>query len=1066
MKHHQKKALNYSPFFQKGLFYLFLSFFYMEIGAQTTDAQTWIRGTVSDENGESLIGVSISIKGSSKGTVTDTEGAFTISAPGNATLVFNYIGMQPVEEVIHNRKTIHVVMSVDKKDLEEVVVIGYGSVKKRDLTGSVSSVKTSDINMTTSSSIGHALKGKAAGLSVIQNSAQPGGGLDILIRGAGSVNASNKPLYIVDGFPVAQLDQLTSNDDRLDPGTQSVLNFINPNDIASIEVLKDASATAIYGSRSANGVVLITTKRGGEGKTTLSYGASYGIQKHANIFDLYNLKDWMVAKNNASWDFWMFENTVYPYGSRPLEEAMQFPKNGVAYKLPYTDTQIANAGEGTDWVDLITRTGSIQQHNLNIRGGNTQTQFLVSFNYFNQQGIIKNSDLKRYTGKLNLDHAVNKFLTMEMNLIASRVDNNNRALGDEKWEKSGLLRAAVQMGPHIQAIDEDGKYPINPMLPTQPNPYSLLNVKDAGRTNRLLANAAFTVKPLDGLSVKLNAGTDIAYQDRKTYMPKSTLWGEIFKGKAGISHGENEQYLLEATANYLKTINQIHRIGLLAGVSHEKFINRNHYLENNDFITDAFEWNSMQSGTGVKAVTSSAWEKEMQSFFSRLNYTLLDRYLLTATFRADGSSVFARNHKWGYFPSVALAWNVKEEEFMQNVPVISFLKGRVSYGQTGNSDIGENAFAAYNAAAAWNKVDKSQIIGVFQSRLENPDLKWETTTELNIGLDWGLFNGRISGTFESYYRVISDLLNNKLLNVYQPVSFVIANIGKTQSRGFEATINTRNLVGNNFSWSTDFTFSTYRDRWLERTADWKSAVYQNITDPIRPIYSRIGERILQTGETPPASQPDLRPGQIVIKDVDGYLRDNNGDQVVQNGLFVRTGTPDGIIDDADVQLIGTTDPGFIMGLNNRFHWKNFDFAFDLNGLFDRIMVDPTYMELGASADGIAQYGYNGLRILDKRWMPEKPSTTYPSSFYGWSNYGYGDWFYQKAWFVRLQSVSLGYTFPVPPAMKKIVSSLRIYADANNLYTFTPYTGLDPETDVYAAAYPNARTYTIGLDIRF
>ncbi|MDR2806367.1 MAG: TonB-dependent receptor [Dysgonamonadaceae bacterium] len=1026
-----------------------------------------VNGTVSDEKGESLIGVSITVKGTSIGAVTDVDGAFAINAPGNATLVFGYLGMKPVEEAINNRQMIHVIMRSDNNDLEEVVVIGYGTVKKRDLTGSVSSVKASDIDLTASASIGHALKGKAAGLSVIQNSAQPGGGLDILIRGAGSVNASNKPLYIVDGFPVAQLDPLSSNNDRLNPGTQSVLNFINPNDISSIEVLKDASATAIYGARAAHGVVLITTKRGSEGKTTINYNASYGVQEHANIFDVYNLNDWMVAKNTASWDYWMFDNAVYPYGSRTLEDAMTYPKNGVAYKLPYTDTQIGNAGEGTDWVDLITRTGSIQQHNLNIQGGSNQTRFLMALNYFDQQGIIKNSGLQRYTGKLNLDHTINNYLTAEVNILASRTDNNNRALGAEKWEKSGLLRAAVQMGPHIQAIDENGNYPINPMLPTQPNPYSLLNVKDEGRMDRILANASLTIKPLDGLSIKLNGGTDIAYQKRNTYMPKSTLWGQIFNGKAGISAGENEQYLLEATANYLKTIRTIHRFGLLVGASHEQFTNSSHYLENNDFITDAFEWNSMQSGTGVKGLNSSAGENKMKSFFTRINYTLMERYLLTATFRADGASVFAKNHKWGYFPSVALAWNVTEEKFMDNLrSTFSLLKGRISYGQTGNSDIGGNAFAAYYAATAWNNVDKSQVIGVFQNRLENPDLKWETTTELNIGLDVGLLNGKISGSFEFYNREISDLLNTQSLNAYQPISQVIANIGKTQSRGFEATINTKNVTNKNFSWATDFTFSTYKDRWLERTADWKPTVYQNVNDPIRAIYSRIGERILQTGETPPASQPDLKAGQIVIKDIDGYLRDNNGDPVVENGRFVRAGQPDGIIDDADVQLLGTTDPGYIMGLNNRFRWKNFDFSFDLNGLFDRIMMDPTYMELGASADGIAQYGYNGLRVLDKRWMPEKSSTIHPSSFYGWSNYGYGDWFYQKAWFIRLQSVNLGYTVPIRSAMKKVFSSIRIYIDANNLYTLTPYTGLDPETDVYAAAYPNARTYTIGFDIRF
>ena len=1040
--------------------------FFLFIGG--ISAQTTITGIVSDENGETLVGVNVVVKGTRTGTVTDLNGSYSISAFNNSTLVFSYIGMRTSEEEVKNRRTINVTLYEERKELDELVVIAYGTVKKRDLTGSVASVKTSDIDLTSSTSIGHALKGKVSGLSIVQNSAQPGGGLEFRVRGAGSLESKNDPLYIVDGIPIAQLDPLGTDNTRLDPGTQSVLNFINPEDIASIEVLKDASATAIYGSRAGHGVILITTKKGSEGKTTVNYGASYGIQKHSNIFDLYNLQEWMAARNKSSWDKWMYENRVDPYGPRTLNEAMTFPRNGLAYKLPYTDLQIQNAGEGTDWVDLITQIGSIQQHNLSVQGGSSQTKFFVSLNYLNQEGIIKNSGIERYAGKFSLDHEINKYVKMGLNVMASRTDNNNRALGDRTYEHSGLLRAAVQMGPHIQAIDEDGNYPINPELPTQPNPYSLLNVKDISRMDRLLANANVTIEPISGLSVKLSGAADIAYQSRNTYMPKSTLWGQIDQGYATINQSANDQYLLEATVNYLKTINENHRFGFLAGMSYEQFNNSSHYLDNRDFITDAFLWYSMQSGVGAKSVRSSGSEDKMQSFFTRLNYTLMGRYLLTATFRADGASIFAENHKWGYFPSVALAWNMGEENFIKNLNTpLSMLKWRVSYGQTGNSTgLGNSAYAAYSAYSAWNAIDKSKIIGVFPSRLENPNLKWETTTEFNIGLDVALFDGKISGSFELYNRVISDLLNFKSLNVYQDISRVIANIGKTQSKGFEASINTKNITTENFRWATDFTFSMYRDLWLERTNDWKPAVYEREKDPIRPIYSFRADHIMQIGEMPPSSQDYLVPGQIVLKDLNGYLRDEYGDPLVENGRFVRTGAPDNTVDEADMQLIGTTDPGFIAGLNNRFWWKNIDFSFDMNGLFDRIMQDPTYLDFGACADGIGQFGYNGLRILDKRWTPENPSTKYPSSFYGWDNARPGDWFYQKAWFIRLQNVTIGYTLPNTPVLKKLFSSVRIYANANNLYVFTPYTGLDPETDVYTAAYPNARTFTFGFDIRF
>ena len=367
-----------------------------------------ISGVVTDKKGESIIGATVMVKGDKTGTITDMNGNFSLdNISDQSTLTVSYIGYASMEVRVGSQKTLMIQLEEDAKDLEELIVIGYGVVKKRDLTGAVSSVKASDMNIVTSSSIGSALKGKAAGLSIRQNSAQPGGGLDILIRGAGSVNANNEPLYIVDGFPIAALNPLGSTDLRLDPGTQSVLNFVNPNDIASVEVLKDASSTAIYGARAANGVVLITTKRGISGKTIVNYTTSTAIQKHTNIFDVYSLKEWMNAKNNSSWDMWMWENQVIPYGGRTLEQAVSSPKNGVAYDLPYDDNEISNAGKGTDWVGLVTRDGSIQQHNISVQGGTDQTKYMISLNYYDNKGIIKNSEMKRYTGKINLDQNIN-----------------------------------------------------------------------------------------------------------------------------------------------------------------------------------------------------------------------------------------------------------------------------------------------------------------------------------------------------------------------------------------------------------------------------------------------------------------------------------------------------------------------------------------------------------------------------------------------------------------------------------------------------------------------------------
>ncbi len=1040
----------------------------------TLSGRVDISGSVTDESGEALPGVSVVVKGSTQGVLTNAKGVYNLkNVPANGSLVFTYVGMKSLEVAIEKQKQIDVSMSYESKEIDELVIIGYGTVKKRDLTGSVASVKMTNVNTISTASVMQALKGKIAGLSIIQNSAQPGGGLDILVRGGsgGSRYTDDTPLYVIDGVPALALDQPGSNNERLNAGTQSILNFINPNDVASVEVLRDASATAIYGARAAAGVILITTKRGETGKPLVSYSSSFALQKHSNIFDVFSLKEWMEEKNIASWDFWMFDNGVIPYGNRTLEIAMKYPKNGVAYELPYDDNDIAQAGEGTDWVNLVTRDGSIQQHNLSLRGGSSMTQYLLSLNYFDHQGIIKNSGIKRYSTRLNFDQTINRIFKAGINLTLNRVESDNTPLGEEQYEKSGLIRSAVQMGPHIKAIDENGNYPINPLLPTQPNPYSLLLVTDESRSDRLLGNFFVTIEPLKNLIFKLNAGTDLAYQTRNTYMPKATLHGGLAGGEAGISHKNSQSFLADIHGTYTFDLNKIHRFTIMAGGSAEKIVSNSHFLGNNKFLTDGFKWYNLQSGEGTRRVESSGEENQVRSVFSRINYSLMDRYLFTGTFRIDGASVFAKNHKWGYFPSLAFAWNMAEEPFMEFAkPTLDMLKLRLSYGETGNSNIRENAFFTYYAQHAWNDGTKKPQTGVFTLQLENPDLKWETTAVYNAGINLSLFNSKVDFSFDYFRRGTYDLLHPKELNSYHDVSFVMSNIGKMQGSGFEITLNTKNFSRKNFTWQSDFTLSLYENHWLEREPDWKPNIYENINDPKYPRYGYVAERILQIGDPLPEAQPNLLPGQIVLKDLNGYKRDLNGDPIFENGRFLLTGGPDGMIDEADIQLLGSYDPGPVMGLTNRFTLYDFDFSFDFNAVLGRKMADPTYLAYGASADGIAQYSYNGLRILKKRWMPENPSTTIPSSFYGWEktggSKGPGNWFLQDAWYIRLQSITLGYRVPIKGALQNVFSSLRFFADASNLFVFTPYTGLDPETDSYAAAYPNARTFTVGIDVKF
>ncbi|MGM5468968.1 SusC/RagA family TonB-linked outer membrane protein [Flavobacteriaceae bacterium LMO-SS05] len=1025
-----------------------------------------ITGTVTDEAGVPLPGATVLIKGTTTGASTDFDGKFSIVVKdGATTIVFSYVGFVTQEVLIEGKSVIDVVLVTDNTSLDEVVVIGYGTQRRKDVAGAISTVKSEELVLSSSSSIGDVLRGKVSGMQITQNSAQPGGGLDILIRGAASINASNQPLIVIDGFPITEFQQ-PGTGNRYNGGTQSILNSFNPNDIESISVLKDASATSIYGARAANGVILLTTKKGKTGKVQVDYSSSYSYQAYNDSFDVLSLPEWMQLRNDAARENWEFQNRVFPYSSKTLEEAMANPVNGIPFSRFYSDDQINNAGSGTDWLSLITRDGSTQQHNLSLRGGTESTKYYLSGNLYEQKGVLKNSAFDRASLRFNLDQKINDYVSLGMNLTMSRINNENSQLGGDQFENSGLIRSALQYGPHIKAIDEFGGYPINPDNALEPNPFSLLTITDQGTIDRTLTNFFVEVKPLAGLVARVQMGIDKGYSNRNTYLPRTTLWGALENGKASIANNKKNDELLDITLNYSKIINDDHNFNFLVGYSRQKYRSESSSVGNSDFITDAFLWNNINAGGGTKVVGSSKNEDNLVSYFGRLNYVYKDRYILTTTLRRDGSSVFAKNNRFAIFPSVALGWNAAEEPFMKNShDQISQLKFRVGYGETGNADIGSNAFAAYFAQPAYLNPDESILIGVFPSRLENPDLKWETTKETNIGLDFEFIKGRLSGSVEVYNKEISDLLQIKPINSYNEINFVWANIGSTQSRGVELTFNTVNIDSENFNWNSTLTFSKFKDRWKERASDWKPAIYQNADDPIRSQYSYLSDGVMQIGEIVPA-QPDLFPGQIKIKDVNGYSRDGGGNPIVDaDGRFIATGAPDGIIDDADIVLLGSSDPDFIAGFSNSISYKNFKLNFHFNGMFGRQIVDQTDFALGVTAIGVATNGRNALRNVSDRWTPDNPTNTRPASHFGFTRYSSGDFFLQDAWFIRLQNLSLSYELP-KKWIGKVINSAAIRFDAQNLFVITPYDGVDPETDAYVAAYPNVKTYTIGLDLKF
>ncbi|MBO9683740.1 MAG: SusC/RagA family TonB-linked outer membrane protein, partial [Flavisolibacter sp.] len=953
-------------------------------------AQTMFTGKVTDADGNPLSGVTVQVRGKGVATTTNNKGEYSITASSNDILLFTSVSYSPVEIPV-NGNSFNVTLTALNKGLDEVVVIGYGTQKKRDLTGAVSSVKAKDLVISSGPEIGSMLKGKVAGLTIRQNSAQPGGGLDILVRGAGSVNASNQPLFVIDGFPIFDLQQPQSGG-RYQAGSQSILNSFNPNDIESIEVLKDASATSIYGARAANGVILITTKKGIDGATRVQYSNNFSIQKfNTNVFNVLPLNEWMQVRNEAGQEQWDFDNGVIPYGTKTRAEAEANPVNGLYRKL-YTQNAINNVGRGTDWLSLVTRNGSTTQHNLSVTGGTKFTKYLLSGNYYDQKGIAKNSEFKRYSFRANIDQDINKYVKLGVNFTASRIDNSNTQLGGDQYENSGIIRAAIQQGPHIKAIDENGNYPLNPQLALQPNPYSLLTITDESRIDRFLGNVYVDIMPVKDLVIKLKAGMDKGSSSRGSYLPTTTLHGALEQGRATVGNIDNNDYLLEATANYTKLLGDAHKLNLLAGASEQSFTNLSSSSGSTGYVTDAFLYHNLGAGAIQLPTLSSGAKNLLASYFGRLNYSYKGKYLATVTVRTDGASVFARNHKWGTFPSAAVAWDVAQESFFKSLNnLFNQFKLRVSYGQTGNASINSNAFAAYAAYPAWLSANDTRLTGISLSRLENPDLKWETTTGMNIGLDFSMLNGRVDGSVEVFNNVISDLLATKPLNSYNQVNTIIANVGKTQSKGFEVTINTKNIQTKDIQWRTSVAVSRYKDNWKERAPDWKPAIYESVNDPIRAMYSRLSDGILQVGEKVPTSQPQLLPGMIKIKDIDGFQRDAAGNPVVDaNGRFVRTGKPDGRIDDADTKLLGTTDPSYMVGLTNIITYKRFSLNFDLNGLLGRRMADPNYTTYGVSAYGVYSNGYNALRTVKERWTPTNPSTTHPSSFYGFSPYSVGD----------------------------------------------------------------------------
>ncbi|MCD6366635.1 MAG: TonB-dependent receptor, partial [Bacteroidales bacterium] len=807
--------------------------------------QKTITGTVTDESGQPLPGVTVLIKGTTNGTVTNTDGNYSISnIPVDATLVFSFVGMRTQEIQVGNQSTINIKMEKMNIGLDEVVAIGYGYQKKSDLTGAVVSVSSDDMNIGgTVSNAAQALQGRTAGVMVTQNSKAPGGSISIRIRGSNSISSNNEPLYVVDGFP-------TSN------GAD-----INPNDIESMQILKDASATAIYGARGANGVILITTKRGKVGESQITYNGYTGTQKVVNPFDMINGKQYMELSNALYQEIEGQENQQYAV---------------------YTQSQL-QSNINTDWIEEATRTGIVQNHNLQFKGGSENTKILASLGYFEQKGVMKNTDFSRLSGRLNVDQTVNDYIKAGATVFAQRESSNFQLYSGNILQQNVLL-GILTYDPTVPAFNEDGTYG-RPPGGRGDNPLANLMERTNDMTkDKFNGNVFVEIEPFKNLKLRVNGGVELIHRFQGKYLPRSTYQGSIDNGVANRSEFTSTNQLLDAVLNYRTTINEDHSLSAMAGYSYQKYSYQYESIGVKGFSTDLFSYHNVGAASTITGVSSYKRGSLLVSFFGRFNYAFKDKYLATFTLRADGSSRFGSDQRWGTFPSGSLAWRLDQEPFIQDLDLFSNLKFRVSYGKTGNDQVGEYASFALisNTHLTFDAMTNTAGTHLNPYTPENPTLKWETTSQYNMGLDMGFFNSRLGVSLDAYQKKTSDLLIKKNLPTYSGFFIVQSNVGEIENKGFELELNSINTTGN-FGWETRFNFAVNRNEVVSLGGE--SEIYITSSKPVGNVseeqfaiiregeslgslFGYVYEGVLQKGENY-APQPNAHPGDPKYRDISG-----------------------------------------------------------------------------------------------------------------------------------------------------------------------------------------------------
>jgi len=1021
-------------FLLKGLLLLtFVGFCF----AEATNAQNGspaIKGQVKGLANAGLGGTTVQVKGARTVTSSNNEGYFAIVAGPDDVLIFSHVGFLEKEMAVKQLNDQNGIVILDPVDrsMEEVVVVGYGTVKKKDLTGAVVALSSKDFNKGAVTSADQLIAGKAAGVQVVQNSGEPGGGISVNIRGVGSINGGNNPLYVIDGLPLDNSSAVSGSGTNFTgmKTPRNPLNSINPNDIASIEILKDASATAIYGSRGANGVVLITTKSGKSGALKVNYDVYAGVQNVAHEIQLLNAPEYMGVINSI------------------IDEG-----GGTA-----AQKVTALSGGGTDWLTQVYHhNAGIQNHNLSFSGGNEKTSFMASLNYYNQDGILINSNNKRYTARVNLEHRASEKFKMGVNISTGYVKDRYVPNGMDLNERAGIIYAAINYDPSLSIYDEQGKYTLSRDMNID-NPLAIANgktgVSDLYRTFGTIYGEYVFLK---GLSAKLNVGGDVVNQRRDTYVGRLTIDGAAAGGIASIINGKNSNYLMEGTVNYKKELPRS-SINAVVGMTGQRFIENASTAEGRGFPSDAIGTDNLGLGNPAAAVNSSSKsENSLLSYLGRINYVLDNKYLVTGTMRIDGSSRFGTNNKFGYFPSVAVGWKLNEASFLKDVSEITSLKLRASWGMTGNQEIGNYQSMSTFGTGLKAVFDNVQITSVTPSRIANPDLKWESAEQVNIGVDFGLFKNRLSGSLEWYSKTTRDMLLSLPIPRSTGFATMLSNAGSMRNTGIEMMLSGDILTGP-FTWNANASFNTLKNSVLNlggiasiisgSAGSTNQIAITEVGRPINSFYGYMIDGVWQKNDDFTKTKDKVQPGDLKFRDI-------NGDQVVNAD---------------DRVIVGKSFPDVMGSFTSNFGYRNFQLYVFLEGvkgasMLNNNMVD-TYFPANLKRNRLAE-------PLLNRWTEANPSNVYPS-FVTPNAQGQktvNTYTVEDASYLRLNTIRLSYAIPLK---KGPVKAATVHLSGQNIWTLTNYTGYDPALNPYGGAnfridwnaYPSAKTFLAGVTIDF